>query len=234
MDLLIIALAPIAAILLYMFFRDRYEHEPIKLLIGAFIMGCLTVIPVLFVESFLSKALAFLSGTLAVFWQSFVVAATTEEFFKLLFLYWFIWKRKDFNEKFDGIVYAVFISMGFAAIENILYVFDYGFQTGITRALTAVPAHFLFGVTMGFYFGLAKFYPKMKAKLLWAAFIYPIILHGIYDFILMSGSPFYLLLFVPFVVFMWYYGIRKIKSLSAKSIFNTDFKYEEEKLKNND
>lgn len=231
MNLLILALAPVAAILLFIYYRDRYEKEPVKLLITAFCLGGLSVLPILLVETFLSEFMAFFYGTFAVFWQSFVVAATTEEFFKFVFLYILIWKRVDFNEKFDGIVYAAFVSMGFAAVENVMYVFDFGIQTGLMRALTAVPAHFLFGVTMGFYVGLAKFYPQFKKKLIWAALIYPILLHGIYDFILMSGSPFLLLLFIPFVIFMWRYGLRKIKALSDKSVYQSNFKLEEEILK---
>src|SRR3989339_1434536 len=139
MNLLILALAPVAAILLFIYYRDRYEKEPVKLLITAFCLGGLSVLPILLVETFLSEFMAFFYGTFAVFWQSFVVAATTEEFFKFVFLYILIWKRVDFNEKFDGIVYAAFVSMGFAAVENVMYVFDFGIQTGLMRALTAVP-----------------------------------------------------------------------------------------------
>ena len=231
MNLLILALAPVVAILLLIYYRDRYEKEPVKLLLAAFGMGGLSILPVMLVEAFLSGFMNYFYGTFAVFWQSFVVAATTEEFFKLLFLYGLVWKRTDFNETFDGIVYAVFISMGFAAIENVMYVFDYGSQTGLVRAITAVPGHFLFGVAMGFYFGLAKFYPQYKKKLIGAALLYPVLLHGVYDFILMSGNPFMLLLFIPFVIFMWYYGLKKIKSLSEKSIYQSNFKFEEEMLK---
>ncbi|HBL76330.1 MAG: hypothetical protein A2W90_08325 [Bacteroidetes bacterium GWF2_42_66] len=231
MNLLILALAPVASLLLFMYHRDRYEKESVKLLIAAFAMGGLSVLPILLVEALLSEFMNFFYGTFAVFWQSFVVAATTEEFFKLIFLYWLVWKHLDFNEKFDGIVYAVFVSMGFAAIENVMYVFDYGLETGLVRALTAVPAHFLFGVTMGFYIGLAKFYPQFKKRLIGAALLYPVLLHGIYDFILMSGSPFLLLLFIPFVIFMWYYGLKKIKRLSEKSFYQSNFRITEEILK---
>ncbi|MDX9883222.1 MAG: PrsW family glutamic-type intramembrane protease [Prolixibacteraceae bacterium] len=233
MNLLILALAPVAAFLLFMYFRDRYEKEPVKLLVAAFAVGGASVLPIILVESFLSGFLDFFYGTFAVFWHSFIVAAVTEEFFKLLFLYLLVWKHVGFNEKFDGIVYAVFVSMGFAAVENVMYVLDYGPETGLVRAITAVPAHFLFGVTMGFYVGLARFYPQFRKKLIGAAFLYPVLLHGIYDFILMSGNPFFLLLFVPFVVFMWYYGIRKMKRLSERSFFRTDFKMQEELLKKN-
>lgn len=231
MNLLILALAPVAAILLFIYYRDRYEKEPFKLLFTSFLFGAISVLPVILVEQFFSEFLVFFYGTFKVFWQSFVVAATTEEFFKFVFLYWLVWRQTNFNEKFDGIVYAVFVSMGFAAVENVMYVFDFGIQTGFIRAITAVPAHFLFGVTMGFYVGLAKFYPQFKKKLIWAALIYPILLHGIYDFILMSGSSYLLLLFIPFVIFMWRYGLKKIKSLSDKSVYQSNFKLEEEILK---
>lgn len=231
MNLLILALAPVAAILLFMYYRDRYEKEPAKRLAISFLGGGFSVIPILAVESFLAQFTGIFPGIISVFWQSFVVAATSEEFFKLIILLIIIWKSSDFNEKFDGIVYAVFVSMGFAAIENVLYVFDYGFQTGLMRALTAVPAHFLFGVSMGFYVGLARFYPAFRKRFLAAALIYPILLHGLYDFILMSGSPFLLLMFVPFVIFMWYYGLRKIKQLSEHSVFSTNFKEQEKLIK---
>ncbi len=231
MDLLLLAFAPVAALLLFMYYRDHYEKEPVKWLLAAFALGSLSILPILLVETILSWFIDFFYGTFAVFWQSFVVAAATEEFFKLVFLYWLVWKRPHFNEKFDGIVYAVFISMGFAAVENLLYVLDYGAETGWVRAITAVPAHFLFGVTMGFYFGLARFYPQFRKKLIGATLLYPVLLHGIYDFILMSGNPFMLLLFVPFVIFMWFYGIKKMNCLSEISIYQTNFKMQEEILK---
>ncbi len=229
--LIILSLAPIAILLAYIWFRDKYEKEPFKMLFTALLLGAFSVLPILFVEGFFMQFIGAFTGTTKAFYNAFVVAALSEEFFKFLFLYFLVWKSPDFNEKFDGIVYAVYISLGFAAVENIMYVFDYGARVALTRAFTAVPAHFLFGVTMGFFFGQAKFYPDRKKKLIRAALIYPILLHGVYDFILMAGHPFVLFIFIPFVIFMWVYGLKKMKTLSNQSIYRNDYQKEQEMLK---
>lgn len=187
MNLIILALAPVLIIAGYIYFRDKYEKEPIKLLLFALLAGGLTVIPILFVERFLAGFTNSFPGLLSAAWNAFVVAAFSEELFKYLALFLLIWKSPEFNEKFDGIVYAVFISLGFAAVENVLYVIQGGISTGLMRAVTAVPAHAIFGVTMGFYFGMAKFYAKQQKTLKFKALAYPILLHGIYDFIIMTG-----------------------------------------------
>jgi RsiW-degrading membrane proteinase PrsW (M82 family) len=151
------------------------------------------------------------------------VAAFTEELFKFLVLFLLIWKRPEFNEKFDGIVYAVFVSLGFAGVENVLYVISSGVETGIVRAVTAVPAHAVFGITMGFYFGMAKFYVKEQSALKQKALLYPIILHGIYDFILFTGIAWLSILFAGFVVYLYISGLKRVKNLSDLSIYNTDY-----------
>lgn len=229
--LIILALAPVAILLTYIWFRDKYEKEPWQLLVRALVLGAVSVLPVLVVERLLVGLEVYFYGMFAVFWRSFVVAGFTEESFKLLFLLLLIWKSPQFNEKFDGIVYAVYVSLGFAAVENILYVFDYGAIVGWTRALFAVPGHFLFGVTMGFFVGLARFYPEKKNRLIIAALLYPIALHGTYDFILMAHHPWGMVIFIPFVIFMWRYGLKKMKQLSERSIYKSDFSVEEDLLK---
>ena len=104
-------------------------------------------------------------------YTAFIVAALTEEGMKFLAFYFFFWKNRNFNERFDGIVYAVYISLGFAGIENILYVFTGGYSVGVIRALTAVPAHALFGIVMGYYFGMAKFNPGRTYNLPGSGFL---------------------------------------------------------------
>ena len=165
MNLLILSLAPVFIIAGYVYFRDKYEKEPIRLLLLSLFFGALTVIPIMFLESFLAGFAGLFSGLSAAAWNAFIVAAFSEELFKCIVLYLLIWKSRDFNEKFDGIVYAVFVSLGFAAVENVLYVMGNGVGTGISRAITAVPAHAIFGITMGFYFGMAKFYEKKRYQL---------------------------------------------------------------------
>jgi len=219
MDLLLIALAPILIILVYIYVRDKYEKEPIGLLIKALAVGALTVIPIIFVEKLLQAKGIYLEGYYSVAYTAFVVAAFSEEVFKFIALYFLIWKNKDFNEKFDGIVYAVFISLGFASVENVMYVFQHGHATGITRALTAVPGHALFGVAMGYYFGMAKLSKENKMKNLLLALIVPVGLHGLYDFILMTEHKYLIVAFIPFLYYLWKSGFKKMKELSDKSKF---------------
>jgi len=222
MTLILIALAPVFIILFYVYFRDKYEKEPFMLLLKAILAGALIVLPVIPVEHLFSR-LNFGEGTLAgAAYNAFIVAGFTEEVFKFVALYLLIWRNPEFNEKFDGIVYAVFVSLGFAAVENILYVTDGGYQVALIRALTAVPAHALFGVRMGYFFGIAHMYPELRKSFLRQALIVPVLLHGIYDFILMSGRPFLLILFVPYVIYLYINGFKRMKTLSDSSIFRTD------------
>ncbi|HPE77261.1 MAG TPA: PrsW family glutamic-type intramembrane protease [Draconibacterium sp.] len=230
MNLFILSLAPVFIIAGYIYFRDKYEREPIGLLLLSLFVGALTVIPILFLESFLSGFSNIFSGLTAAAWNAFVVAAFSEELFKFIALYLLIWKRREFNDKLDGIVYAVFISLGFAAVENILYVMGNGFGTGVSRAITAVPAHAIFGITMGFYFGMAKFYEKKQYQLKQKALLYPIVLHGIYDFILFTGFDWLTLVFLGFLVFLYISGLKRIKQLSDQSIYKTDFNLLNEKF----
>ncbi|MFV0375695.1 MAG: PrsW family glutamic-type intramembrane protease [Mangrovibacterium sp.] len=232
--LLLLALAPIAILLTYIWLRDKYEKEPWQMLLKALVLGGLSVIPILLVERGLMSLIDLFGGYMRVFWNAFVVAAFTEELFKFLFLYGLIWKSTEFNEKFDGIVYAVFISLGFAAVENVLYVTRYGHDVGVIRALTAVPAHFLFGVSMGYFFGMARFLAAKRTLMMRNALLVPIVLHGIYDFILMSQNPWLLLAFIPFVIWMWRFGMKRMNELSASSIFSYDFRPEDNPFKQPD
>ena len=234
MNLVILSLAPVFIIAAYIYFRDKYEKEPVRLLVFALLAGALAVLPILVLESFLSRFTNLLPHYPAAAYQAFVVAAFSEELFKYLALYVLIWKSPEFNEKFDGIVYAVCVSLGFAAVENILYVTGGRIETGIIRAVTAVPAHAIFGITMGFYFGLARFYERERAMLKRKALLYPILLHGIYDFILFTGVSWLLIVFVAFVVFLYMSGLKRIKDLSARSIYKTDYNLLNEKLSKSD
>ncbi len=222
MTLLIVSLAPVFIILFYIYFRDKYEREPLGLLIRALLAGVIIVMPVIFVEKFLLVLNPFQGKISSAGYNAFVVAGFTEEFFKFAALYLLIWRNPEFNEKFDGIVYAVFISLGFAAMENILYVSEGGIHVAVTRAITAVPAHALFGVRMGYFFGIAHMYPEIRSRYLRLSFLEPFILHGIYDFMLMSGIHLLLLLFVPYLIYLYINGFKKIKELSDSSIYRED------------
>lgn len=219
MKLIILALAPVILIAIFIYYRDKYEKEPLRFLIKSLVAGMLITIPIILVEKGLSFLLPYLPKNLRAFYTAFIVAAVTEEVFKYTAFYLLIWKNKNFNEKFDGIVYAVYISLGFAAVENIGYVLQFGEATGYIRALASVPAHALFGVTMGYYFGLAKFYLGQKKLFLLRAIMYPVIIHGVFDFILMSGNYRVLFGFIPYVAFLYIDGIRRMNNLSRRSIY---------------
>ncbi len=226
MNLLILSFAPVLIILLYIYYRDKYEKEPLSLLIKGLLLGMIIVIPISAFEeiAFLIINPAGLSQMSSAFFTAFLIAALVEEGFKYLAVYLLIWKSKDFNERFDGIVYAVFVSLGFALIENIMYIFsnENGFAVGVTRALTAVPAHAIFGILMGYHLGLARFDIKGRSKHLINAFFYPFLFHGLYDFILMSEHQLLLLLFIPLLGYIYYRANKRMKTLSRMSVFNPD------------
>jgi RsiW-degrading membrane proteinase PrsW (M82 family) len=207
MAALLASLAPVFIILFYIY------------LIKALLLGIVIVIPVIFVERMLMNMMPQSGKVAAAAYHAFVVAGFTEEVFKFLALYILVWRSPSFNEKFDGIVYAVFVSLGFAGVENVLYVLDGGMQTALTRALTAVPAHAIFGIAMGYYLGNAHMYKELRSGYLARAILVPILLHGIYDFILMVEIGWLLLLFIPYVIILYIMGMRKMKILSDSSIF---------------
>jgi len=219
MVVLLTSLAPVFIILFYIYFRDKYDKEPIGLLVKSVIAGMLVVIPVLFVGRILMAIMPAMGKIGDAAYHAFVVAGTTEEVFKFLILYLLVWNSPSFNEKFDGIVYAVFVSLGFAAVENVLYVMDGGLQTAMIRAITAVPAHAIFGISMGYYLGIAHMYDELRKPYIRKAILVPILLHGIYDFILMVEIDWLLILFVPYVIVLYVLGMKKIKVLSDTSIF---------------
>jgi len=212
MRLLLLASAPVIIILVYIYIRDRYEKEPVGMLLRSLFFGMLIILPVVAVETILGRYSGIFPGMTRTAYVAFIVAGFTEELFKFAALHLTIWRNKNFNERFDGIVYAVFISLGFAWIENIMYVFQHGFSTGMLRAFTAVPAHAIFGVSMGFYFSKAKFVNKAYLPM---ALIMPIVLHGVYDFILMSGKSFLLALFIPYMIFLFARAYKEMDQLSV-------------------
>lgn len=218
MVIVLVSLAPVIIILFYVYFRDKYDKEPLGLLVKSVVVGMLTVIPIVIVERLLIGLMPPFGKVASAAYNAFLVAGSTEEIFKFLALYLLVWRNPNFNEKFDGIVYAVFVSLGFAAVENVMYVMDSGYQTALVRAITAVPAHAIFGITMGYYFGIAHMYTELRSKYLRKAIWVPILLHGIYDFILMVEISWLLMLFIPFVIYLYVVGIKKMKVLSDASI----------------
>ncbi|WP_416197434.1 PrsW family intramembrane metalloprotease [Sporanaerobacter sp.] len=212
--LFIIAITPAIAIIAGIYLSDRYDREPFKILLLTYILGALAVIPTIFVEQFLSY-FNILPGIFGSFYTAFIVAGLTEEYFKRLVVLKTAYKTKYFNEKLDGIVYAVLSSMGFATVENIIYVvyrYSYNPYIGFYRGILSVPAHGVFAVTMGYYLSLAKFSQEegRKKRNYRRSLYMPIIFHGIFDFILMANIPQLTIIFLPYVVYLWWLNERRL------------------------
>lgn len=212
--LLVIAVTPALALGLAAYFTDRFDREPLRLLIKVFVWGLLSVIPTILAERAL-LAVNFLTGIGASAFTAFVVAGLTEEFFKREVVLRGVYLNKAFNEKLDGIIYAVFAALGFATVENIMYVFvNYSVNpyVGIARGIFSVPTHVLLGVTMGYYLSLAKFSANYQSERLYLrkALLVPAILHGFFDFILLTDVPILLALFIPYVLYLWIVNLRKL------------------------
>ncbi len=183
LELFGLALAPGAAIIIYIYLKDKHEREPLSLLLISFIYGIFSALITL-VISWPVNALFVLRANDVVheFYSAFFKVALVEEFSKFLFVRFILFPNKNFNEPFDGIVYAVMVSMGFATLENVLYVFEYGYETAILRMFTAVPAHATFGVLMGYFLGKAKFTHSKQILYSLIALMAATFFHGAYDY----------------------------------------------------
>lgn len=182
------AIIPSLLLLWYFHSRDVYP-EPPRVLWTTFILGLLSTLPTLLIALPITSLLSPYSHqwplTIGLL-KAFATAALPENLFKFLVLVLYCARHPEFDEPMDGIVYGVAASLGFATLENILYVASGGFSLAVTRAITAVPGHAFLGVIMGYYVGQAKFRPHRRHSLLTIAFFVPTLLHGLYDFPLLT------------------------------------------------
>lgn len=172
------------AIGVYIYLKDHHEREPIGLLLRAFFFGILSVIVTLLISEGIDQFITIDPSSLseqAV--HAFIIVALVEEFSKFIFVRGILYNSSHFNEPFDGIVYSVMVSMGFATLENVLYAFNGGMGTALMRMFTAVPAHATFAVLMGYYLGKAKFEHKKGYYALHALGV-ATLFHGAYDYCL--------------------------------------------------
>ena len=222
--LLAIALAPGLAIMVYIYLHDKHEKEPIGLLVRSFFFGFGSVIITLVISTIIGTFITINESDVseqAV--HAFIIVALVEEFSKFVFVRGILYRNKNFNEPFDGIVYAVMVSMGFATLENVLYAFEGGVGVAIFRMFTAVPAHATFAVLMGFYLGKAKHEHKKGYYALHALGI-ATLFHGAYDyFLFISFVPgIWLGAFISLVVAI-YLSRKAIKAHQDASPFNPAF-----------
>ena len=216
--ILILAILPVSIFVGWIYFKDKYEKEPPIKLIEYFLLGILVSILAIVLELYFSKLNIF-SGTIGALYTAFFVAAFTEEGLKSIILIPILLKDKDFNEKLDGIIYSIFLSLGFATIENIIYLMrerlDLSFELGITRGLISI----LFAITMGYYISKYKFAKDddKKNKYLIYAIIMPILLHGVFDFILMIGYRWAIIVFIVYIIFLWKINLDKLDKYTLYS-----------------
>ena len=221
MYLILIAAAVIPAVFLMVkvYQADKLEREPANLLWALVILGVVSTSLASFTEQLGDILLSWFVPDTSLTYNVimyFVVVALSEEGFKYLLMKQRTWNSPHFNCRFDGVVYAVFISLGFALWENISYVLSYGFGVAVARALTAVPGHACFGVFMGTWYGLAKRYeiagmPEESRRSRHMALLVPVLLHGTYDFIAAIQEEALSLVFIVFVVGMFIAALRTVR-----------------------
>lgn len=200
-------IAPGVALLAFFYLKDRVNSEPLSMVFRSFITGGLLVIPIMFLEyTFVIEGVG-----QSPFVKSFLLTGLMEEFVKWFIFLYTIYKHVFFDEHYDGIVYGVSISLGFATVENLLYLLANGIEYAFGRALFPVSSHALFGVIMGFYFGKSKFKRKHPKQMIAIALILPAVLHGLYDFILSAVQSNWLYVMVPFMIMLWALALRKVK-----------------------
>lgn len=212
--LLTAAIAPSLALFSYFYLRDQFSQEPSRLLFQSFIYGAVLTFPILFLQYVFNEEEVFNHAlTNYILFPSII-----EEFFKWLVLLIAIFRHVDFEDPYDGILYGASVSLGFATVENIIYLLEFGTDIAFMRALLPVSSHALFGVVMGYYLGKAKFSEAGREKewLFWAFFI-PLILHVLYNASLHFNDN---ILFgaVPFMLFLWWFGLRKVKQAHLLSL----------------
>lgn len=226
--IIFVALLPVVLINTFIYVKDKKDKEPIKNLGISFFLGAASIVFIL-IQLILQEAKIIgtwnnSKDTTDIFLHAFIEVALVEELGKYIMLRGYSYRREAFNEPFDGIVYSVMVSMGFAGLENVMYSLQ-GMGTAILRAFTAVPAHATFAVAMGYYVGLAKFNPEKKVLYQVIGVSLAIIFHGFYDFFLMSHEQtgMFLGAFVTLIVgiVLSLKAIKRHKALKEQH-FNTD------------
>ena len=213
------AVIPPIILMKYIYNLDKVEREPPSVIIRLVISGVIASFLAMYPEQLIDDAIKnhYPEGTMQyAFLSSFLCAALVEETLKYLGMYVATWKSKEFNYTFDGVVYGVSAALGFAASENIMYVFSFGFSTAIIRAVTSIPGHACFGAIMGVYYGLARKQKALGRNSKSAAerivgLVLAMFVHGIYDTCASMSSGFWTLLFIGVVVFIYFILFKRVK-----------------------
>ena len=237
--LLILSVLPSIVLGIMVYKKDIVEKEPKELLIKLLLGGLFSIVLTIIISFILDPILPDVDdynkvSELYFLVYTFIKIALVEEFSKWIILKKLTWKNKEFNYIFDAIVYAVFISLGFATIENILYVTsdEGGFSVAILRALVSVPGHVFNGVFMGYYYGISKQAEingnkNLMKKNMILSLLIPTILHFVFDYLLSSNNKFLLIIYLIFIILLYVSSFKKINQLSniTKSLDNKNNNY---------
>lgn len=221
--LLAAAVLPALFLMRYVYRLDRIEKEPLGLLIELAGAGAVCCFPAAIIEQLLGKALEQFfvpESEIYILIDAFLVVALAEEGCKFICLRMFTWRNEEFDCNFDGIVYAVFVSLGFAALENIMYLQNFGLSIAFSRAILSIPGHMTFSIFMGHHYSKAKkamIYgrPDEARQHSVTAIVRAVILHGFYDYCLMSNYEVLYYVFFVFVILLDIVSIKKIKKEAA-------------------
>jgi RsiW-degrading membrane proteinase PrsW (M82 family) len=226
LSLLVLAIAPSLALFLFFYSRDRYRKEPLSTLLITFLLGAVAIVPAMVTSYCLEQLTGWrpdTSNLLHAFIGALLIVGFVEEGCKFIVVRFYAFHKREFDEPYDGIMYSVMAALGFATIENVLYVVTRGASAGFLRALLAVPCHAFAGVLMGYFLGLAKF-ARTDREGNWLSglgFSLAVLAHGVYDFIIFSldKRPLMLLNLLVFAVLSWVIFFKATSKLSAQSPF---------------
>ncbi|MBO5273921.1 MAG: PrsW family intramembrane metalloprotease [Clostridia bacterium] len=246
------ALFPAIALCIYVFRKDRVDKEPLDLLIKLFVLGVVSCFPAAMLEEMLIGMIdkifsAFTLATDGEYYftsamyriytaiEYFIGVALVEEGLKWLILFFVTRRNRNFNSLFDGLIYAVFVSLGFAALENVFYVLEYGWGNALMRAVMSVPGHMFFAVLMGYYYSLWHMYEKAGSqehllkelghlpgdakefsgrRFIFLSLLIPILAHGWYNYCCTIDTLIAAVMLYAFLIFLYIYCFGKIRRMS--------------------
>lgn len=248
--LLALAVLPSFVLLAIVYKQDRINKEPFSLLLKLFVIGAtLVVIPAVIVETIGDKILSSIFYHDSIFYlilNNFFVIAVAEEGFKFLFLFLFTRKHKAFDSLYDGLIYSVCVSLGFATLENILYVLQNGLGVALVRAIVSVPGHFFFAIFMGYFYSYYHFnklasetenhYIQVGAIMkklpefsyqpyIVLALIVPMALHGFFDFCLSTENVFFIIVYFLFIIALYIVSFIRLSRSSKQDVSDSVYVY---------